>query len=563
MIETNCRSVVVLFAAIAASPFAGSFSFAAQSVPVPAPNTSVDPLDIPQADLSGVEPSVQKQIRAAQATLARASVLSDASRASRAEAFGKLGQIYQAYGFESAALACYTNAARLDSQSFRWSYYAGYLGQQYGDAETAERDYLHALALKPNDSSTLLRLGYLELILGRPGAARQYFTRAVPPQGASAAASTGLGKVALAEHHYSDALKYFTDALEREPKASSLHYQLALAYRGLGDLAHMREQLQLRGDVEPTIQDPLLDEIDALKLGKFGLLERANTAMQESRFADAVDIYRQMVSLDASDPLTYKYLGLALAKSGKPAEALGQYKRSLELDPNNATVHYNIGVLQIETGEEAQAIDRFQQAVRLDPGLVAAHFQLANLFMRKGLDAEAEREYGIAVALEPQNAFARFMQGIAAVHAAAYTRARKELEDAFEAFPGDTDIANALARLLAGSPDPSVRDAARALRLVGTLVDRQQGDPLEVGITFGMALAANGHFQDAVRYQEAIIQQLEASREYDLARPLRQNLTRYRQGKACLTPWASDDPVFTPTLSRDQLSIEAKTMGRQ
>jgi hypothetical protein len=140
-----------------------------------------------------------------------------------------------------------------------------------------------------------------------------------------------------------------------------------------------------------------------------------------------------------------------------------------------------------------------------------------------------------------------------------FGRARTLLEEAAAAFPTDADIANALARLLAAAPDPTVRDQSRALRIVETLANNQQGDALEVGVTLAMALAAAGRFQEAAAYQEAIIKQLEATRQYDLARLLRPNLARYQQSKTCQVSWASDDPIFTPVPSEAQLSTEAET----
>jgi len=561
MIRANHWIGSLALALVAASIVVRPTLSAAQNEASPPSGSQLELLEVPQPDLTGVDPPAQEQIHTSQAALAATVAQADASRAQRAEAFGSLGQIYQAYGFDDAALACYTNAARLDSQPFRWSYYAGYLEQRDGDSEAAERDYQHALSLKPSNGPALLRLGSLELTLDHPDQAEQWFTKAMAQRNPPAAALAGLGKVALLKRQYRVALKYFNDALSREPKASSIHYQLAMAYRGLGDLPHMQEQLQARGDVEPIIQDPLLDEINVLKQGKVGLLERGSAAMRESRFADAIAAYRQMVRLDPSDPIAYKYLGIALARSGKPDEALEQYAQALQLDRSNATVHYNMGILLIETRKEEQAIAHFQEALQLDPGLVAAHFQLANLFMREKKDADAEREYGIVVSLEPQNGFARLMQAMAAVHAGAYAQARPLLEEAATAFPQDASIANALARLLAAAPDPAVRDENRALRIIQTLVNNQQGDAFEDGITLAMALAAVGRFQEAAGYQQAIIGQLESSRHYDLARPLRQDLARYQQGKTCRAPWASGDPIFTPVPSRAQLSMEAKTMA--
>jgi tetratricopeptide (TPR) repeat protein len=560
MIKARHRIVAVLLAAVAASMIVDLSFSAAQNVPSRPSDSQADLLEVPQPDLDGVDPPAAKQIHDAQAGLADAMAQTDASRSHRAEAFGSLGQVYQAYGFNDAALACYTNAARLDSRSFRWSYYLGYLHQTNGDAEAATRDYQRALILKPTNSAAQLRFGNLELTLNQPDAAKQLFTKAMAQPNSSAAALSGLGKVALLERQYGVAQKYFAEALAREPQASGIHYQLAMAYRGLGDLPHMQEQLQARGDVEPAIQDPLLDEIDALKHGVRGLMERAGAAMKENRFADAVSLYRQLVLLNPSDPLPYMYLGIALAKCGKPDEALKQYAHASQLDPSNANVHYNMGILLVEGGKEEQAIPQFQQAIQLDPGLVAAHLQLANLLMRKRQDADAEREYGVVISLEPQNGFARFMQAMAAVHSGSYARARTLLEEAASNFPGDADIANALARILAAAPDPAVRDPGRALHIVETLVNNQQGDALEVGITLAMALAAVGRFQEAAGYQEAIIKQLEASRQYDLAHLLRPNLARYQQGKTCLAPWASDDPIFAPVPSKAQLSTEAKTM---
>jgi tetratricopeptide (TPR) repeat protein len=547
MIKTrHGRIVIALFAVIAAAMVVGSDFSAAQGAAAPAAIGELNLLEAPQPDIAGVDPVVQEQIHAAQSGLAAALAQADASRVRRAKAFGNLGEIYQAYGFEDAALACYANATSLDSKSFRWFYYAGYLHQANGDTEAAARDFQHALGLKPINHPALLRLGNVELSLNHLVTARQWFSKAMAQQNSDAAA-----------------LKYFTQALAREPQASSIHYQLAMTYRGLGDLARMKEQLEILGDVEPTIKDPLLDEIDVLKQGKFGLLERGTTAMRENRFDDAVAAYRQMVSLQPSDPVAYKYLGLALAASGKPDDALKEYAHSLQLDPNNATLHYNIGILLIEAGKEERAATHFQQAVQLDPGLLTAHFQLANLLMRKTRDADAEREYGVVVALEPQNAFARLMQAMASVHSCSYGRARKLLEDAAEALPDDADIKNALARILAAAPDPAVRDQDRALRIVESLVQNRQGDALEVGITLGMALAAMGRFQEAAAYQEAIIKQLSESRQFGLALPLRQDLARYQQGKTCRIPWADDDPIFTPAPSKTQLLTEAKTMSAE
>ena len=278
----------------------------------PTTDKHIDLVEIPQPDLNSAGPPVQQQIQAAQTMVADVLARPNTSSSQRGDAFGRLGQIYQAYGFDDAARAAYTNAAKLAPQSYKWHYYSGYLKQRIGD-ESALDSYQSAQKLRPKDRHVLLRLGNLELAANRPDLAKSWFLKSMDqPDSASAATLMGLGKVALAEHQYPAALKYFKEALAREPQASSLHYQLAMTYRALGETAQMQKEMEARGDKEPTIKDPLLDEIDLLKQGKVALLERATKAMNEGRFVDAAASYREMIRIDPDDAIAYRYLGVAL-----------------------------------------------------------------------------------------------------------------------------------------------------------------------------------------------------------------------------------------------------------
>jgi tetratricopeptide (TPR) repeat protein len=552
--------VVILLTTPILAPTAISALPEAKDSSSPSRHGQVDLLEIPKPELGRVDAPVQNQIRAAEGALA--AILDDPRipGAQEAQAFGNLGQTYQAYGFDDAAAACYANAAKLAPGSFRWHYYLAYVHQTSGDASSALRDYRQALALKPNDGCTMLRLGNVELELNHFDSARSWLANPAAQRLAPAAAMAGLGKIALAEKQYRTALTYFSTALSREPQASSIHYQLAMTYRALGDLQQMQEHLQARGEGEPAIKDPLLDEIDAIKQGRVGLLERGSKALHENRFADAIAIYRQLVGLNPSDPIGYIYLAATLAESGQQKEAIEQYRHALQLDPHNATVHFNMGVLFTEAGDEDAAIGHFQEAIRADPDLIAAHFQIANLFMRRGKNGEAEREYGVVVSMEPQNGFARLMQAMAAVHANAYARARSLLEDASLALPRDTDIGNALARILAAAPDPAVRDATRALEIIEALVRSEPSPDFEKQVTLQMALAGVGRFAEAASGQRAMILELERTGRPDVARLLRQNLVRYQHDEPCRTPWASNDPIFTPVPAKVRRPTQTRTM---
>ena len=63
---------------------------------------------------------------------------------------------------------------------------------------------------------------------------------------------------------FAQAVTLLEEALTLAPDATVVHYPLALAYRGLGNPAKADEHLRLRGEVEPTPADPLLEALGGL-----------------------------------------------------------------------------------------------------------------------------------------------------------------------------------------------------------------------------------------------------------------------------------------------------------
>ncbi|MEQ1807349.1 MAG: hypothetical protein ABL900_18370, partial [Burkholderiaceae bacterium] len=120
--------------------------------------------------------------------------------------------------------------------------------------------------------------------------------------------------------------------------------------------------------------------------------------------------------------------------------------------------------------------------------------------------------------------------------------ARAELERGVAADPEHAGAANALARLLATSADPGVRDGRRALALARAL--RERTNSAEVGQTFAMALAQAGDFNGAVQVQQQIIATL--ARGSATPQFLQDNLARYAQRQPARAAWPADDPIFKP-----------------
>ena len=531
----------------------------------PAPPGTVTPapdlLSIPQPNLSGVEGSVKVQIEAAWAELQALLQKPGIRKEDLAEACGQIGKIYHAYDFSEGAAACYQNAHSLAPAEFSWPYYLGRLYQEQGQIKNAVTFLKIAQELRPNEISVLVYLAEAYLADSQSEPAKALYEKALALESSAAAAMAGLGRIALSHGDFRTAIASLEAALKLQPEATSLHYALAMAYRGVRDVANALAHLREQGPGKPKVPDPLMDDLEELKKGGVILWRRGNQAMHEGRYADAVRLYDQMVSLAKEDPLPKIYLGNALAAEGNLKDAIEQYRQVLRLRPKNATAHYNLGVTLLQLSSEQEAIEHFRAAVASDPDLKLAHFQLANLLMRGTRYQEAIPHYTRVIELSPENEFARLMKSMAFIRLRQYAAAKAELEESVASLPENTDLVSGLARLLAACPDKSIRDGSRALRLIEKLLTAHPSPDLELVETYAMALAAVGRLREAADLQRRMIATVEEAGRHDIAAVLKKNLSLYETGKACSLPWRDDDPIFVPQPGEMRLIIPDQGLG--
>ena len=501
-------------------------------------------------DISGMDDTIHEQVQQAESFLKSVQRKRDVSKEELSEAYGELGKLYHTYSFSEAAVLCYQNAEYLTPGDFRWPYYLGRLHEEdYGGVQDALDSYERAVKIRPTDVPALLRLAGLRLEQDQPELAKPLFEKVLVLDNSSVAALFGLGRVAARERDYARAVEHFERVLALQPQASGAHYRLAIVYRHLRDVARAREHLAKSGHQSPTIADPLMDEVLAMKRGgahKIDLLTRATAAYNSSDFAKATELYSKVVEADPEYPRARVQLGSALAAMGDWEAALEQYQEALRLSPTNSRAHYDIGLIHTWRGEGEEAIERYRAALESDPERKQAHFQLANELMRVKRHEEAVPHYAKVVELDPRNEFAHLMHAMALVRVGHYAEARARLQESYAAFPGNPNIANALARVLAASPDEGVRDGTRALELAEQMVKNRQNLDLDYVVTFAMALAEVGQFDRAAHGQSLMISQAKDAGQQDLVDLLDDDLALYQQGKPSRLPWKPDDPVFYP-----------------
>ena len=493
-------------------------------------------------DLSRMHPSVREQLREAYASLR---VLG----AEPGAAYGELGTLLMAGQYLDVAARCFQNAQRLAPDDFRWPYYLGHIFNSKGDLSTAVAHFEHALELSPTDLATLVWLGQVHIDLGQPETAEPLLIRARSLGPNTQAVLLQLGRAAAARQDYTHAVEYLEEALTTNPTATVIYYPLAMAYRGLGDLDTAQDYLDQSGGragagVPVSLPDPLMAELATVLRSPQVYRDSGLRAASQGDWPEAVRQLRNAVELEPDYSITRLNLAVALNRMGDARAALAQLEAAVRLDPTFARAHYTMGTLFERSGRDQEAIARFALAVTQDPTLGEVHLRLADALRRTDQLEASLASYRRVLELEPEGEKARFGEALALVRLTRHHEARERLRVAMALHPAEPAFPHALARLLAASPDPAIRDGQRALDLAEALAEEHK--TTAVAETMAMALAELGQFSSAAEWQRIAMSVAAEAGHPEAAQRMAASLALYQGHQPSRTPWRDDEPEYRP-----------------
>jgi tetratricopeptide (TPR) repeat protein len=454
---------------------------------------------LPAPDLSVLEPEVAEQLGQARVQL-QTLVDQGAAPQDLAQAYGELGKLYQAYELSAPAEAAYLRALELAPDSYDWTYYLAYLCQQQGKAEQARDYFTRAKALRPESPLEPVRLGDVLMALNQVPEAKREYLEALYLQPGATAILARLGEVALAEQRYELALSYLLPVVQQQPQADRLNYLAGMAYRGLGQQAEAKAYLAKSGPVGIEPPDPLVDDLQQLVRGERLYLLRGKLAYSAGQYEAAAEAFRQALAADHRSARASINLGTTLVRLGQTDEAISRFRQALELDPKNLTARFNLGQLLLGRDQAAEAVTLLEAVTKESPDDAEAHLSLAQAYERIGRIEGALAAYRQTARLDPAVEQAWIGGSQLLVEQGRNREALQVLEQAHEGLPSNGRIAHALARMLAGAPDPTLRDGARALPLA-LQVYQARPTPGHAQ-TLAMAYAEIGDCAEAAHWQE-------------------------------------------------------------
>ena len=438
----------------------------------------------------------------------------------------------------------YVRAAAVDD-SAPVAYGMGRVAEERGDYTEAIGQFQRALTLQPGASVVYYNLGQAYRELGEFDRAEQALARSGPSRVAMAdplmheLTTLAIGALPhLARGHAAAREGRLADAETAYRQAVAADATNVRAHESLGTL------LVRRGSPEAAVEHfgvaVRLEPGNAQAHSDLGVL-----LSELGRNDRALEHLGRAVELEPGLVEALLTLGNVRTRMGRLDEAEATYRRVLESDAANGDARLGLGAVLAQTGDFDSAATELREALRLLPEgarTPQVHFGLAETLVRNGRLEEALSHYTRVRELDPAQRLAWLREATVLMGLGRFADARAVLEARLAVDSADGPAAHSLARLLAGAPDPSLRDGQQAMTIAGALLEADNSAP--TAETAAMALAEIGRFEEAVSIQRTLVQEARRQGRAGEERRLARNLERYERREACCARAADAFPPY-------------------
>jgi tetratricopeptide (TPR) repeat protein len=341
------------------------------------------PPEPPPVDLTGGDPEVARAVRDA-----RDAVLASPRSA---KAWGRLGMILLAHGYQAEAVQALAEAERLDSHEPRWPYLQG-LALQRGDPERALPKLRRALQLS-QDSRLCLRLAEGLLAQGQLDEAEALLHQVERAGQENARVETGLAQVARARGDPVRCLEHLRRALNSPGvQTKTVHALMAEVYGQLpGKEAQAERERETVVDLpnDAAWPDPYYQEVLDLRVGMQARIERADVLRRSGQLKHASALLVETTRLYPDSDMVWLQLGGVLLQARDYRGAERALREAIRLGPSRFESQYRLGIALFaqrarRPGGVAEATRVFRRASLLAPTVHLAPYRLGLCLREQG-----------------------------------------------------------------------------------------------------------------------------------------------------------------------------------
>ena len=252
--------------------------------------------------------------------------------------------------------------------------------------DIAEQHAKEAVQRYPTDADTHYRLGYIYTHQAKFDAALASFKHTLTHNPDFAEVYEWLGLIALMQQQPQQAVEYYQKAIEKKPYVQSAYYNIAKAYRLLGDMAAATEQLELFQQmksyydqtyaIEGALAEDPMNTTLRLKLAEVHLAHKHISA--------AITTYQSLIRLSPELATGYDKLGRLYMNLNMPQRAIPFFQKVLALNPDAVEAHVRLGWLYTTLKAFDKAESHLQAAIEKMPQFTLAYHGLAEIYTKQG-----------------------------------------------------------------------------------------------------------------------------------------------------------------------------------
>lgn len=150
-----------------------------------------------------------------------------------------------------------------------------------------------------------------------------------------------------------------------------------------------------------TLQDlPKASQTNGSSFDPSMLIAKADIAVQESRFQDALELLKEADAKDQNNAQTLFKLGFVSSAVGGVDEAIAYYQNSLKIDNNDEFVHNALASQYRKIGKFEEAQGHLQDSLAIDGDNAVTHYNYGNLLVDMGDIEKARKSYENAIAID-------------------------------------------------------------------------------------------------------------------------------------------------------------------
>jgi tetratricopeptide (TPR) repeat protein len=257
----------------------------------------------------------------------------------------------------------------------------------------------------------------------------------------------------------------------------------------------------------------------------------SNRAVNLPEFVNIAGDGIQDIQVPAVDLYQLMQDAMNLEGDGKNDQALLLWKKALAIEPDDFRVQNGVGMSLYIQGKAEEGIEHLRKAVSINPSFAEGHFVLGKFLLEQDHPDQALPELETAITLKPRNPAAEEQLANTYEFLDNGNEALVHWRKALELDPRRISALAGTAWLLSTSPDPSLRDGAKAVIFATNAKNLSPEDDPNILDALAAAYAESRQFQEALATANRALSLAVAKKNTELAAAIRSRILLYQADK--------------------------------